>query len=153
MTSIQPWLTLTDLGKRHGLSAVSCGRMLSEAGMRDDQGLPSDLALNQGFAYRRPEQNANRSTLWHEDRCGALLHQQGHRQIDEQHLVLQWADLLAALEVGSPSIDTSAAQMAEDLPRHLVPAVNERLQLLGSDFQVTAVRTAASGSSGSRTAP
>ena len=45
MESQVNWLTLTDLGRRFGLSAVSCGRMLSTAGMRDDDGLPSDVCL------------------------------------------------------------------------------------------------------------
>ena len=73
MESQVNWLTLTDLGRRFGLSAVSCGRMLSTAGMRDDDGMPSDVALDGGYAYRRPDQNANRSVLWHEERCTELL--------------------------------------------------------------------------------
>ena len=49
------------------------------------------------------------------------------------------------LDEGSPSIDASPAQMAEDLPGHLVPAVNQRLQLLGSSFQVSGREAVAAG--------
>ena len=100
MESQVNWLTLTDLGRRFGLSAVSCGRMLSTAGMRDDDGMPSDVALDGGYAYRRPDQNANRSVLWHEERCTELLQSLGLHAIDEQQLVSQWADLLSALDEG-----------------------------------------------------
>ena len=116
MESQVNWLTLTDLGRRFGLSAVSCGRILSTAGMRDDDGLPSDVALDGGYAYRRPDQNANRSVLWHEERCTELLQSLGLHAIDEQQLVSQWADLLSALDEGSPSISASAEQMADDMP-------------------------------------
>ena len=147
------WLTLTDLGRRFGISAVACGKLLSDAGMRDENGLPNDVAIDGGYAYRRPDQNANRSTLWHLERCTELLQGLGLHAVDDQQLVVQWADLLAALEEGSPSINASPAQMAEEMPNHLVSAVNARLQLLGSGFQVSPLRTEAQGSSGSRTAP
>ena len=51
-------------------------------------------------------------------------------------LVEQWAVLLSALDEGSPSISTSADQMAEDLPGELVEPVNAELRLLGCSFQV-----------------
>lgn len=65
----QPWLTLTDLGRLFGISAVFCGKLLSEAGLRDPDGMPNDAALDGGYAFRRPEHNANRSILWHQQRC------------------------------------------------------------------------------------
>lgn len=141
----QPWLTLTDLGRLFGISAVFCGKLLSEAGLRDPDGMPNDAALDGGYAFRRPEHNANRSILWHQQRCSELLLEKGLQPMDEQQLVLQWADLLAALDEGSPSIDASPAQMAEDLPGHLVPAVNQRLQMLGSSFQVSGREAVAAG--------
>ncbi|MFZ4803882.1 MAG: hypothetical protein ACOYLI_04375 [Synechococcus lacustris] len=140
---IQPWLTLTDLGRRYGISAVYCGKLLTDAGLRDSAGLPNESALTQGFAFRRPEQNANRCTLWHQERCGGLLQDHGLRTLDERHLVQQWAELLFALNEGSPSISTSPAQMAEELPKHLVTAVNERLLGLGCNFQVQGLKTKA----------
>jgi hypothetical protein len=53
-------------------------------------------------------------------------------------LVAQWAELLSALDEGSPSISTSADQMAEDLPGDLVEPVNAELRQRGCSYQVTA---------------
>lgn len=52
-------------------------------------------------------------------------------------LVSQWAELLSALDEGSPSISTSADQMAEDLPGDLVEPVNAELRQRGYSYQVT----------------
>jgi hypothetical protein len=152
MQPSQPWVTLTDLGRRYGLSAVSCGRLLSEAGLRDADGLPNERALREGVAFRRPEANANRSSLWHAERCGRLFDGLGVQPLDDSRLVQQWADLLAALAEGSEAISTTPDQMAEDLPGHLVPAVNDRLQLLGVTYRLPGLRTAEPGSCDSRTA-
>lgn len=143
----QSWITLTDLGRLFGISAVFCGKLLGEAGMRDSDGMPNAAALDGGYAFRRPEQNANRSILWNQQRCSELLFEKGLQLMDEQQLILQWADLLSALEEGSPSVDASPAQMAEDLPVHLVPAVNQRLQVIGSSFQVAGREAVAAGNS------
>jgi hypothetical protein len=157
-----PWVTLTDLGRRYGLSAVGCGRLLSEAGLRDADGLPNERAVDEGLAFRRPEANANRSSLWHAERCGRLFDNLGVlplagqplglQPLDDNRLVQQWADLLAALAEGSEAISTTPDQMAEDLPGHLVPAVNDRLQLLGVAYRLPGLRTAEPGSCDSRTA-
>jgi len=152
MQPSQPWVTLTDLGRLYGLSAVSCGRLLSEAGLRDADGLPNERALREGVAFRRPEANANRSSLWHAERCGRLFDGLGVQPLDDSRLVQQWADLLAALAEGSEAISTTPDQMAEDLPGHLVPAVNDRLQLLGVTYRLPGLRTAEPGSCDSRTA-
>ena len=51
-------------------------------------------------------------------------------------LVEQWVTLLCALDEGSPSISTTAAEMATELPSDLVAPVNEGLRALGCAFQV-----------------
>ena len=56
--------------------------------------------------------------------------------IQRTNLVQQWAQLLSALTEGSPSISTSADQMAEDLPSELVDSVNAELRDIGCTFQV-----------------
>ena len=56
----------------------------------------------------------------------------------ERNLIDQWADLLSALEQGSPSINTSAEEMASDLPANLVTQVNQELRQRGCNFQVGA---------------
>lgn len=152
MSTPQSWVTLTDLGRRYGLSAVSCGRVLSEAGLRDADGLPNERAIREGMAFRRPEANANRSSLWHAERCASLFNGLGVRPLDDTRLVQQWAELLAALAEGSEAISTTPDQMAEDLPGHLVPAVNDRLQLLGVTYRLPGLRTTEPGSCDSRTA-
>jgi len=144
MSTPQSWVTLTDLGRRYGLSAVSCGRVLSEAGLRDADGLPNERAIREGMAFRRPEANANRSSLWHAERCASLFNGLGVRPLDDTRLVQQWAELLAALAEGSEAISTTPDQMAEDLPGHLVPAVNDRLQLLGVTYRLITSSTSGS---------
>lgn len=130
------WLSLTDLGRIYGISAVHCGRLLSDAGLRQENGAPSTRALRQGLAYQHHPHSPNPSAVWNAQGCGPLLQGQGLRPMAEAHLVGQWADLLAALAQGSPSISTTAEDMAGDLPQELVHQVNLELQQRGCSFQV-----------------
>jgi hypothetical protein len=143
--SPSPWLTLTDLGRLFGISAVFCGRLLDRAGLREAGGRPSARALHLGLA-RQPDATTphrTRTTLWQRAGCQALLEQEGLVPMAQRTLVEQWAELLWALKQGSPAISTSAEQMAEDLPRDLIEPVNRQLQANGWDFQVHAPHTAA----------
>jgi hypothetical protein len=132
------WLSLTDLGRIYGISAVHCGRLLSDAGLRQGNGAPSARALKQGLAYQHHPQSPSPSAVWNEEGCAPLLQDQGLRPMAENNLISQWADLLAALVQGSPSISTSAEEMASDLPQNLVTQVNLELQQRGCSFQVGA---------------
>ena len=132
------WLSLTDLGRIYGISAVHCGRLLSEAGLRQGNGAPSPSALRQGLAYQHHPQSPNPSAVWNAHGCSPLLQEQGLRPMAEHQLVGQWADLLVALVQGSPAISTSADEMASDLPQELVRPVNLELQQRGCSFQVGA---------------
>jgi len=49
----------------------------------------------------------------------------------------QWTQLLEALELGSPSINATADQMAEDMPRELVEDVNDQLAARGCTYRVS----------------
>ncbi|MDM7937768.1 MAG: hypothetical protein QUV06_09955 [Cyanobium sp. CZS 48M] len=130
------WISLTDLGRSLGLSAVSCGRLLIQAGLRQLDGRPTERALQLGLARANGQGlQRGRSTLWQQAGCAAALG--GHSPRQQPTLVEQWAELLWALKQGSPSIVTSAEQMAEDLPQELVGAVNRQLQDKGWDFQVS----------------
>lgn len=144
-----PWRSLTELGRLYGLSAVQFGRLLSQAGLREANGQPSARAIAEQLAYGRhtPQgrnrqqhslhaEQAGRQTFWHQERCVQLLERQGLLRQRPPSLVEQWTELLSALFVGSPSISTSAEQMAEDLPKELVGAVNSQLQKRGCPFQV-----------------
>ena len=62
----------------------------------------------------------------------------------ERTLVGLWADLLAALQQGTPDIVTSAEEMADEIPGDLVQPVNRELRERGCSFQVRpALRTTA----------
>ena len=130
------WLSLTDLGRIYGISAVHCGRLLSDAGLRQGNGAPSPRALTQGLAYQHHPHSPNPSAVWNGQGCALVLEGQGLRPMAENHLIHQWADLLSALVQGSPSISTSAEEMAGDLPQALVTPVNLELKQRGCNFQV-----------------
>lgn len=133
----ESWVSLTDLGRRFGISAIHCGRHLSRAGLRDNDGLPLPDAIREGYAYRRPEQSANRSVLWHRDRCTEVLYQHGLQTIDDEYLVEQWVELLEALAEGSPAILATPDEMAAtELPCHLLGRVNQRLEDRGSNLRI-----------------
>ena len=130
------WLSLTDLGRIYGVSAVHCGRLLSEAGLREASGQPSRHALRSGCAIRGLQPHAHGPTQWHRGHCQAVFERAGLEPIRRTTLVQQWAQLLSALTEGSASITTSADQMAEDLPTDLVESVNAELREIGCAFQV-----------------
>ncbi|MEC7382221.1 MAG: hypothetical protein VYE16_04350, partial [Cyanobacteriota bacterium] len=68
--------------------------------------------------------------------CKGLLEKSGYQPINRTLQVEQWAELLEALEEGSPSINATAEQMAEDLPEELVGDVNDQLAQRGCHFRV-----------------
>jgi hypothetical protein len=84
----------------------------------------------------RHPQHSHRHALWNREGCRPSLEASGLRPLRQATLIQQWAELLAALSEGSPSISTSAAQMAEELPGDLVDPVNQQLRELGCGFQV-----------------
>ncbi len=135
-TTPSPWLTLTDLGRLYGISAVHCGHLLAEAGLRGANGQPSAAAVAAGQAFSRAPRHHGRAVLWHRDGCGAVLESSGLAPLRRSTLVEQWATLLSALTEGAAAISTSAAQMAEELPPELVEAVNGQLRAMGCPFQV-----------------
>ncbi|MCP9850408.1 hypothetical protein [Cyanobium sp. Morenito 9A2] len=131
-----PWRSLTELGRLQGLSAVQFGRLLIQAGLREANGQPSARAIAQRVAHGLHADQPNRQTFWHQERCLRLLKEQGLLHQRTSPLVEQWSELLAALFIGSPSISTSAEQMAEELPLELVGDVNHQLKAKGCPFQV-----------------
>ena len=148
-TMASPWLTLTGLGRIYGISAVHCGRLLSDAGLRDGDGQPSLRALEEKLAYQHHPQHGGRHALWQRQGCSAILEAGGLVPMQQSTLVEQWVALLSALADGSPSISTSAEQMAEDLPKDLVDPVNRQLRAIGCSFQVSRPRPPSSPNPGS----
>lgn len=130
------WLSLTELGRLFGISAVFCGRQLCQAGLRQPNGAPSREALHQGLALLPHPRGHHRSALWQRQGCGAILQAQGLKPSVPNRLVTLWADLLEALVLGSEAITTSAEEMASEVPTELVGSVNQELQQRGSGFRV-----------------
>jgi hypothetical protein len=130
------WLSLTDLGRLYGISAIYCGRLLCEAGLREQDGRPSVEALSSGVAQVACSSHRHVDTLWHENGCRAALEARGQVPLAQRTLVEQWAELLWAMKQGSAAVSTSAEQMAEELPGELVEPVNQQLRVNGWDFQV-----------------
>ncbi|MCU0529868.1 MAG: hypothetical protein MUD04_10355 [Cyanobium sp. Prado107] len=131
------WLSLTDLGRLHGISAVHCGRILCEAGLRLASGAPSHDALHRGLALQPLPRRHNRSALWHRHSCGALLERQGLRPLAQQRLIRQWADLLEALLMGANAVSVSVEEMAGEMPPQLRRPVNQELRQRGSSLRLT----------------
>jgi len=129
------WLSLTDLGRVYGISAVHTGKLLVAAGLRLADGNPSPAALAAGQAQRQ-HSGQHRQALWHRQECAPHLEGQGVIPQKERTLVGLWADLLAALQQGAPDIATSAEEMADEIPGDLVQPVNRELRERGCSFQV-----------------
>ena len=146
------WLTLTDLGRLYGISAMHCGRLLQEAGLRNRDGRPTAQAVLSGCASGTHRQRDGAEPIWHRQHCHLAFEAAGLVTVQRASLVQQWAALLSALTDGSPSISTSAAQMAEELPGELVDPVNVELRQLGCSFQVQRGGPSISRAGGARSA-
>lgn len=129
------WLSLTDLGRVYGISAVHTGKLLQAAGLRLSDGDPSPRALADGLAQRQ-HSGQHHQALWHRQLCAPHLERQGYIPQKQRSLVGLWADLLAALQQGSPDIAVSAEEMAGEIPGDLVLPVNLELRARGCSFQV-----------------
>ncbi|MEI7666022.1 MAG: hypothetical protein WCI65_08250 [Synechococcaceae cyanobacterium ELA263] len=136
------WLSLTELGRIYGISAVHTGKLLGQAGLRQQGGRPSTSALEAGLALcQHPDHH--HQALWSRQDCAPHLERQGLEPLQQRNLVGLWADLLSALQQGSPAISVSAEEMASDVPRELVRPVNRALRDRGCSFQVKQLRVAA----------
>ena len=129
------WLSLTDLGRVYGISAVHTGKLLQAAGLRLPDGDPSPEALSGGIAQRQ-HSGQHHQALWNREGCAPHLERQGLIPQKQRSLVGLWADLLAALQQGAPDIAVSAEEMAGEIPGDLVQPVNLELQARGCSFQV-----------------
>jgi hypothetical protein len=115
---------------------VHTGKLLVAAGLRQSNGEPSRKALMAGLAWQQ-HPGHHHQALWNRQGCAPHLERQGLEPQQQRNLVGLWADLLTALQQGSPSIAISAEEMAGDLPRELVAPVNRELRQRGSSFQVS----------------
>lgn len=129
------WLSLTDLGRVYGISAIHTGKLLAAAGLRLPSGEPTARAVDAGLAQAQHAANP-RQALWHRQGCGQHLERQGQVPRKGHNLIGLWADLLTALQQGSASVSMSAEEMADEIPRELVAPVNRELRQRGCSFQV-----------------
>ena len=134
--STSQWLTLSDLGRRFGLTTRHCGRVLDHQGWRDRSGHPTHAAITAGAALQHNSHQHSPSNRWNADICAAILSTHRQRPIKRSEQVSQWVTLLEAMEEGSASISTSTDQMAEELPMDLIEEVNHQLSHRGCRFQV-----------------
>ncbi len=130
------WLSITDLGRIYGLSSTHCGKALQKRGWRDEHGLPTQGALEAGAASTNGPHNHQGNALWNVDVCRGLLEKTCNGPLNRSIEIDLWVKLLETLNEGSPSINTTADQMAEELPADLVKEVNSQLAIRGCDFRV-----------------
>ena len=133
--SASAWISLTDLGRIYGISAVHTGKLLTAAELRQSSGEPSPLAIEKGLAHPQ-HPGHHRQALWNPTGCAPYLERAGLAPQRQQNLISLWADFLDALQQGSPSVDASAEEMANDIPAELIQSVNQELRQRGSSFQV-----------------
>ena len=130
------WISLNDLGRFYGISAIHCGKILNQRGWRDRRGQPSAEALKVQAARHLGPHGQTQSVVWNQELCGDLLEANGHQPVSLSRQIDQWSQLLEAMQSGSPSITATAAQMAEDMPNELVDGVNQQLAERGCSFRV-----------------
>ncbi len=129
------WVSLTQLGRIYGISAVHTGKLLCASGLRSIDGEPSPKALRAGLAQRQ-HPGHHHQALWHLQGCATSLEGHGMVPQKQRNLVALWADLLSTLQQGCPWISVSAEEMADDMPQELVKPVNQELRQRGCSFQV-----------------
>ncbi len=140
MALSKTWLNLNELSRTFGISSGLCKRALQEQGWRDKCGYPTQAAIQAGAASSNSHEEdkpTSTNTLWNIEMCKTFLKLESHEQLLRTAQVNQWATLFEALEEGSPSINTTPDEMAEDLPCELVGDVNAQLALRGCQFRVS----------------
>ena len=136
MAALNPWLSLTDLGRIYGISAIHCGRILEQHGWRDRRGRPTPAALEVKAASCTGPHGQGRTVYWSRAICEELLVNKGYAPMSRNVLIEQWTQLLEAMQQGSPSITATPDQMAEDMPKDLVDEVNQQLEVRGCSYRV-----------------
>ena len=136
MAPSSTWLSLTDLGRIYGISAIHCGRTLQQEGLRDSHGHPTPRAFKVGAAHAGSIHNHPKATVWNSTICKRFFEKTGYQPIHRSHKIDQWVQLLEALEEGSPGIAITPAQMAEDVPDEYIDEINNLLSKRGCTFHI-----------------
>ena len=130
------WVSLNDLGRFYGISVIHCGKILNQQGWRDRRGQPTPEAFKAEAARHLGPHGQTQSVVWNQELCRGLLETKGHQPVSLSRQIDQWSQLLEAMQSGSPSITSTADQMAEEMPNELVDAVNQQLAERGCSFRV-----------------
>ena len=130
------WISLNDLGRCYGISAIHCGKILNQQGWRDRRGQPTAEGFKAEAARHLGPHGQMQSVVWNQELCGDLMEANGLQPVSLSRQIDQWSQLLEAMQSGSPSITATAAQMAEEMPNELVDGVNQRLAERGYSFRV-----------------
>ena len=70
----QIWSSQTDLGKKFGLSAIAVGKLLIEAGLKDQvTKLATEKALKEGYAKSTPLKDGTPYFMWSIDKVRPLI--------------------------------------------------------------------------------
>ena len=78
MAATTSWLSLTDLGRIYGISAIHCGKTLEHQGWRDRRGRPTQSALDANAAMQTGPHGQGRTVLWNRSVCSQLLEHKGY---------------------------------------------------------------------------
>ncbi len=136
MATATPWISLNELAEVFGISTMHLGRVLDHQGWRDRRGQPTPAALEANAARNHGPGGHSRHSQWNRSVCGDVLTAQGYKARSRRQQVRQWAQFLEAMADGSPSINATADQMAEDVPQELVTDVNDQLAERGSQYRI-----------------
>lgn len=136
MATATPWISLNELAELFGISTMHLGRVLDHQGWRDRRGQPTPAALEANAARNHGPGGHFRHSQWNRSVCGSVLTAQGYKARSRRQQVRQWAQFLEAMADGSPSINATADQMAEDVPQELVTDVNDQLAERGSQYRI-----------------
>ena len=89
MAATTSWLSLTDLGRIYGISAIHCGKTLEHQGWRDRRGRPTQSALDANAAMQTGPHGQGRTVLWNRTVCSQLLEQKGYEPMSRSLQVEQ----------------------------------------------------------------
>jgi hypothetical protein len=76
------WANQTDLGKQFGLSSIVMGRTLKELGLREDNGNPSERALQENYCIATPLKNGKQFFMWSKQKVDELMQSYGYQKLD-----------------------------------------------------------------------
>ena len=78
------WVNQTTLGKHFDISAVAVGKLLKEFGLRHEDGMPTEAALDGEFCIPTPLADGTPFFMWNKNKVMELLKENGQTPLDPQ---------------------------------------------------------------------